>query len=143
MKMKSKILIIGIALALLSCNKETVLRTTDIPKEISEYVALHFPDNNILQVIKDIDGLKKSYDITLDGGFSLDFNRKKEIIEIEGTSELPESVIPSKLSSYVNSNFPDNYIIAWELEDKHQQIKLNNGLELEFKMNGDFIRIDS
>lgn len=141
--MKSKIIILGMAFCLLSCDKETVLSSTEIPTEISEYVTLHFPNNKILQVIKDVDGFKKSYDITLDGGITLEFNRKKEIREIDGTTELPESVIPSKLKLYVDSNFPNNFITDWELEGKNQQIGLDNGLDLEFKMNGDFIRIDS
>ena len=74
---------------------------------------------------------------------SLEFNRKKEIIDIDGVAQLPNSVIPEKILQYVTTNYPTNFITDWELDDKNQQVQLDNGLDLEFKMNGDFLRIDN
>jgi len=89
-----------------------------------------------------LDGFTKTYDVVLDNNTVLEFNRKKEVTEIKSTSKLPDSVIPVKISQYVESNFPGNYINEWELEDKHQQVGIDNGLDLEFTLSGDFIRID-
>ncbi|NLW30122.1 MAG: hypothetical protein GXY77_01545 [Fibrobacter sp.] len=74
---------------------------------------------------------------------SLEFNRKNEIIDIDGVSQLPNSVIPEKILQYVTTNYPTNFITDWELDGKNQQIELDNGLDLEFNMNGDFLRIDN
>ena len=129
--------------ALQGCDKQEILRTpTDIPVEIQKYVTTHFPDQQILQVIKETDGLTVTYDVYLDNQTELEFNRKKEIIKIESKFELPDSVIPAKIKAYVVANFPAYYIIGWELEGNHQQIKLNNDMDIEFTMDGDFIRID-
>ncbi len=137
------VLAVAMTAPLSGCDREIILNVlTDVPSEISTYVATHFPGNKILQAVKDKDGLIKTYDIVLAGNISLEFNRKKEIIDIDSDSKLPDSVIPEKLRAYVNSNFPDNFITDWELEDRNQQVGLNNGLDLEFTMNGDFIRID-
>lgn len=130
-------------LLLLSCEKEEILSSTEVPSEISNYFGTHFPDNPIIQTVKDIDGFELTYDITLEGNYYLEFNRKKEVIDIEGLSKLPDSVIPSKLLEYVSTNYADNFIIGWELDERNQQIKLDNGLELEFNMNGNFFRIDN
>jgi len=73
---------------------------------------------------------------------SLEFNRKKEIIDIDGVSQLPNSVVSEKLLQYVATNYPNNVIIDWELDDKKPKIELDNGLDLEFKMKGEFLRID-
>ncbi len=131
---------------LTSCDKETVLADNNIPSEIKSYVSTHFPTNTIVQAIKDKDGLSKSYDVILDGGFKLEFNKSYNITDVESTNKttkLPDSVIPAKLLAYVAANYPNNTIVSWELDDKNQQIELNNGLDLEFNMNGDFLRIDS
>ena len=64
-------------------------------------------------------------------------------IDIEGISKLPDSVIPSKIREYVVANYPQNHIIGWEIDGRNQQVELDNDLDLEFTMNGDFIRIDS
>lgn len=126
-----------------SCEKETVLPESDWPAEIKTFVDTHFADLAILQVVKDKDGLKKTYDVILEGGFKLEFNRKVEIIEIEGSDRLPDSVIPVKILEYVNQNYPENYIIKWEIEGRNQEVKLDNKLELEFTMSGEFLRIDN
>ncbi len=126
-----------------SCDKETIITDNDVPDEITEYVATHFPDNKIIQTIKDVDGLVKTYEVFLDGNFRLEFNRKKEIIDIEGNTELPASVIPEKIRNYVAENFPDNFITEWEIEGKNQQVGLDNDIDIEFTMDGDFIRIDA
>lgn len=141
--MKRLFLLALVPFILISCEKEDNLPLTSIPSEISNYVSTHFPDNPIINAIKDTDGFELTYDTTLEGNFFIEFNRKKEVIDIEGLTKLPDSVIPAKLLGYVTSNYPDNFIIGWEIDDRNQQIKLANGLELKFNMNGDFLRIDN
>lgn len=126
-----------------SCEKESVLPASDVPAEIKTYIETHFSENAILQVIKDKDGFTKTYDVVLEDGFRLEFNRKLEIIEIDGSSRLPDSVIPAKILDYVNQNYPGNFITDWELEGKNQQVSLDNDMDLEFNMSGGFLRIDS
>ncbi len=125
-----------------SCKKESLLSENEVPYEIDSYILTHFPTHKILQVIKDIDGFKKTYELVLDGNIKLEFNRKKEIIEIEGSSKLPDSVIPQKIREYVKTNFPNNFILEWELEKRTQKVGLDNDMDLIFKMDGSFVRID-
>ena len=80
-----------------SCDKETVVQDNDLPKEISMFITTHFPSNKIIQSIKDRDGLELTYDILLDGNIKLEFNSKKQIIDIESRDKLPNSVIPAKI----------------------------------------------
>lgn len=144
-KIRNSILVFALGMALIfltGCDKEEVLPSSDIPEEIAQYVTTHFPDHEILQVVKDRDDLTVTYEVILDGNISLEFNRDKEIVEIDASTELPDSVIPDKILEYVRTNYPDHFITDWELEGKHQKVKLNNGLELEFTMDGEFIRID-
>ncbi|MFV0471370.1 MAG: PepSY-like domain-containing protein [Paludibacteraceae bacterium] len=79
----------------------------------------------------------------MSGNFELDFNSACEIIDIDGTSQLPNSVIPQAILDYVLRNYASNVIADWELELNYQQVELNNSVELEFEMNGTFIRIDN
>lgn len=146
MKNISKLLIIAsslvLSLTLSSCNKEEIISSSKLPSEITTYISTHFPTHTVLQVTKEIDGFIKTYEIILSESLSLEFNRKKEVTDIDGISQLPNSVIPEKIRTYVSTNFSDNYIIGWKLERNTQQIKLDNGLELEFNKKGDFLRID-
>ncbi|MBX3106913.1 MAG: PepSY-like domain-containing protein, partial [Bacteroidetes bacterium] len=88
------------------------------------------------------EGLQKEYEIKLNDRTQLEFNNKYQIIKIDADTALPQSVIPAKLQSYIKTNYPQNHITEWELDNKGQEIKLNNGIKLEFSKQGDFKRID-
>ena len=141
--LKSALVAVALSVSLISCAKEKVIPVSQLPVEIKTYISTHFPSNTIVQVVKDLDGLTKTYDVMLSDQISLEFNRKNQIIDIDGKTALPNSVIPEKIRQYVTANYPTNVITDWELDDRNQQIQLDNGLDLEFTMNGDFIRIDS
>ena len=134
---------LGLLLFATSCDEEKGLSENEIPNEITTYVTTHFPTNNIIRVTEDKDGTRKSYDVVLSGNIKLEFNRQREITDIDSSSRLPDSVIPQAIRDYVSENYPDNFITDWELEDNHQQVGLNNDIDLEFTMDGEFIRVDN
>lgn len=125
-----------------ACDKERVIAEDGLPKDVSTYVQTHFPEHEIIQIVKDRDGLSVSYDVILRGGYKLEFDRKGRIKGVEGTAKLPDSVIPEPIVAYVTANYPEHYIIDWELDDKGQEVKLVNGLELKFDKNGNFLKLD-
>lgn len=145
--MKRFLLILGglfFALSLQSCNKETILTQDQVPATIKNYVTQHFPEHTILQSVEDKDGFTLTYEIILSDGFKLEFNRKKEIIEVSGKpSKLPESVVPTSIQNYVTNNYGTNFIVKWEQTSKNkQQIELDNNLELIFDNSGKFLKLD-
>lgn len=125
-----------------SKNKDVLLAEADIPSAIIAYKTTHFPEHEIVSAYKDLDDNTLNYDVLLSGAVALGFNSSYEITDIDGTTQLPDSVIPQAILDYVAQSYPVNIITDWELERNHQQIELNNGLELEFELNGAFIRID-
>ncbi len=125
-----------------ACDKESVIAEDGLPKDVSTYIQTHFPEYEIVQIVKDRDGLSLSYDVILRGGYKLEFDRKGKIEGVEGSAKLPDSVIPAPVLAYVKANYPEQYIIDWELDGKGQEVKLVNGLELKFDKNGNFLRLD-
>jgi hypothetical protein len=128
---------------LTNCEKEEIISSLDLPVEINSYISTHFPNKSILQVIKDKDGLIKSYDILLNENVSLEFNRKNEIIDIDANTKLPDSVIPNKILQFVALKYAANFVTDWQLDGNNQQVELDNGLDLEFNIKGEFLRIDN
>lgn len=130
-------------LFLVSCAKEINLPEKKIPEEIKSYITTHFPDCSILKATKDRDENDDMYEVSLSCGVKLEFNKQKNIIDIDGISKLPDSVIPAKILSYVTATYPNNYILGWEIQSNNQEVQLDNHLELVFNMSGDFLRISN
>jgi len=140
---KSLFILLCVVLAT-GCDKDDeIVPQSELSAEIQAYIGTHFPTNAISQVKIDKESGGKSYEVMLNGGIQLDFNSSNQIVDIDGTTELPDSVIPSEILVYVSQNYPSNVITDWELDDNHQQVGLDNGIELEFSMAGEFIRIDN
>lgn len=142
--MKSKL--VSIVIVLLSvffatgCDKESTISEQQIPREIKDYISLHFPNSSISRCVKD-DGDDELYEVTLTNGYRLGFNSGKLIVDIDGNTKLPDSVVPASLLAYIGSHYPGNYSIGWEIEMNTQKLQLNNNLLLVFSMTGDFLRI--
>ncbi len=122
--------------------QDRVITVSEIPEAIHTYIKTHFPNQTIVKAEIDVEWTKEEYEIKLNDRTELEFDSKFQIKKIDGKGELPSTVIPLEISNYVKANYPDNVITDWELNRKHQEVELNNGLELEFTLEGEFIRID-
>jgi|SRR5690554_3634055 len=143
-----KLLLFSFLFTFLACSDDGLNRSqrnleiSEIPKEIVAYKEIHFPDNKIVRAIEELDRGVLTYELFLERNFELEFNEYFQIIEIEGKSKLPDSVIPIPILEYVAQHYPDNFITDWELEGHYQKVGLNNKIELEFELNDDFIKVD-
>ena len=122
---------------------DVLLSEDEIPTAIKTYIETHFPSNTIVRAEKDTENNTITYEIYLNENINLEFDSASNIIDVDGVIQLPNSVIPQSILDYVSVNYPNNVITDWELEFNHQQVELNNNIELEFEMNGNFIRIDN
>lgn len=143
-----KLLLFSFLFAFLACSdngldrNQRLLETNEIPTKILRYKEEHFPENEIVRAIEETNHGVFTYELFLEGNFELDFNEYFQIVEIEGKTKLPDSVIPTPILEYVVQHYPDNFITDWELEGHYQKVELDNGIELEFELNGDFIKMD-
>ncbi|MFT3740770.1 MAG: PepSY-like domain-containing protein [Breznakibacter sp.] len=141
--MKKLAILALVSVTLASCEEETTMAVDEVPTEITTYTSTHFPENAIVKAVKDKEKGTHSYEISLEGGYYLEFNSQKEVTDIEGVSKLPDSSIPTGLLEYVQQNYPDFHIVGWETDGTGQELELNSGLELKFNAQGEFLRIDN
>lgn len=135
--------LIMFSFSLTSCAQDKIIPSSELPSEIKTYLKTHFPNNTVLQATVDKELFSKSYEVILQDNFTLEFDSKHRVTDISSKSELPNSVIPKPILDYIKTNYPNNTITDWELDDKNQQIELENGINLEFNMQGEFLRIDN
>ena len=128
----------------MSCDndKDEIVDETRLPTIAQEFVQVHFPAAKVNQVVRDKDNNDVDYDVILDNGTRLAFDKDGNLEDIESKTKLPDSVIPAKVLEYVTENYPDLQIIEWEKDRTDQEVKLSNNLELKFDLSGTFLRID-
>src|SRR5690606_6193880 len=143
--MKSICLIFFIltAVTLSSKAQDKIISPQDLPEKIQTYIKAHFPQQLVLQAVKDREDLKTTYEVSLKDLTKLEFSSKGKVVEIDGKSKLPDSVIPAEIRTYTQAKHPENFIKSWEKDSREQTVELNNGLDLEFDLKGNFLRYDN
>lgn len=142
--MKSKTFLIATACAslfLYSCEKEEVVKAEDLPQTAKEFISNNFANETVTSVVKEESGKNVSYDVVLNNGTTLEFNKAGEPTDIESQTKLPDSVIPAGIQNYVRTNYATEVITAWELEGTNQDIELSNQLELRFDKDHNFVSL--
>ena len=126
-----------------SCEKnDSHINAALLPDAAKSFLSAHYGSMEILGVVKDYDDLGYTYDVRLADGTLIEFRKNGEWKQIENRSEgVVGSVIPAKIADYLTTNYPTNFVIDIERE-RHYDVELNDGLDLEFGLDGDFIRID-
>lgn len=125
--------------------QEKIITQDQLPKEAMTFVNKHFSGNTIEYAIMEKNYVKSDeYKVRLSGGTEVEFNQKGEWKEINGhLNEIPTEFIDKNILNYVNSKFANTKIVKIEKGDfGKQEVKLSNGLELQFDSKGNFVRVD-
>lgn len=117
----------------------------NVPKKIANYVAIHFPNNPVVDFEIDSDNGRVKYDVELRDGTDLKFNHRMNVIKIDSdlySRPLPASVVPAPIIRYVKANFPSSSVVKWKRERGGYDVELDNDMELRINSKGILIKID-
>ena len=121
------------------------LTVSEIPQNILDFIEDNFPGAVIDEAEKENNG---NYEIELENDVELIFSSSEEFLgqaEDENEDDFDDDEIapgdlPQNILDYLSENYPDNVIIEAEIEDDGEyEVTLDNGVELEFDADGNFI----
>ena len=115
-----------------------------LPTEARELIKSHFAEASIsyLKVDKNLFRVE-GYDVRLTDGTELDFNSKGQWTEIEAEKNaVPASLIPDVIKKYMKQNYNEQRVKKIKHNRRGYELKLSNGLEVEFDNMGNFLRLD-
>lgn len=123
----------------MAAQNNQVTAKNDLPVKIQEYLDKSFPGYKVLRVEKDKNDNTPDYEIYLEKDIVLDFDKNNNIESIDARAKLPDTAVPAQILSYVKTNYPSASIFDWEMDDRQQEVTLDNGNELKFSKDGAFI----
>ncbi len=124
--------------------QESIITKNELPKTAQKFVSDYFAKSTIDYVKMDKETFSTDYKVKFTDGSEIEFDSKGEWIEIDGNKTvIPTGFIQKSILTYVKEKFPNTQIIKIEKgRFGKQEVKLSNGLELEFNSKGEFKRID-
>ena len=141
--MKHSTVILFIALFIASCfNASAQNESKPLPQPAQEFIAKHFPGKTVVETQYNRNDNSKRHEAKLNDGTKFDFNPDGECTEIESKSPLPDSVLPENIRTYVQATHAGQTIVKWKRDSNNQEIELSNGTDIDFDLNGKFMRVD-
>jgi len=145
--MKTIIYLVALVLAFSSCDDEKEISVSSLPDVSREFITTHFKGVGFSLLEEDKDNGSTTYDVTLNNGVTLEFEKSGDwsSIECEFTI-MPKSIIdliPEGISTYLSEKHIDSKIIQIEKERNIFEIEINNHAnDLIFTTDGTFVRYD-
>lgn len=116
----------------------------DLPQSVTTFLSEQYPNVAIAkyEVKSNIGG--KEFEVKLNNGVEVDFDAEGNWNEIKDPNGVPQALVPEKIRSYVDQNYAGIKIESFNKKSDRNKMKadLLNGVDLEFDMEGKFLRID-
>ncbi|GIJ94120.1 hypothetical protein CAPN002_13380 [Capnocytophaga stomatis] len=125
--------------------QETIITHNELPHNAQSFIKKHFSKYTLDYVILDKEFFSSDdYTVRFSEGIKIEFDEKGDWTEIDGNyTEIPTEFISKNILSYVKTKFINTKIVKIEKGIfGSQEVKLSNGLELEFDSQGNFRRVD-
>lgn len=138
------IILASLTLCLSSCSGNAqVVPFSQLPTAAQTFVQTYFAEADIAVVLVDKDGLYDEYTVTMNNRIQMEFDHNGSLEEIKtGQLPVPQGIVPAAIDQYVATHFPNAFIVEYSVNRRTQKVELNNRLDLEFDLKGNFIRID-
>lgn len=126
-----------------ACSQDQVGTFDQLPQNAQELINQHFNKDNIslIKIDKDLTG--NEYEVIFVDGTDLEFDKNGNLIKVDcGLTQVPTALVPEQVTTYVSTNYPNNFITEWGKEDRGWKAELNNGVDLLFNSQYEFTGID-
>jgi hypothetical protein len=104
-----------------------------LPATAQRLLSSEFSAKQISFIKAERDFLTLDYDVVFSDGSAIEFNSKGQWEEVNcRLGDVPPGLVPEAISQYLAANYPSEHIQQIERQRRGYEVKLTNGLELEF-----------
>lgn len=120
-------------------DNDRVITFDQLPAPAQELLKKHFAEKVPLIITVDWDDYKVIYQ----SGEKVEFDKKGNWKDLDcKVSRVPVALIPEQIKANVKATFPGAIIIKLDRDRRGYDVKLNNGMELEYNKKFQVVDID-
>ena len=134
---------------ILSCNilasagNDKPISVTILPTKAQILLTNYFGNQKVALATIESGIVNRSYDVVLQNGTKLEFNKKGELTEVDcKQGVVPVNLIPLSIKNYLRNNYPGQSVKKLEIKKNEYEVELSNGIDLTFNKHFQLIDID-
>ena len=114
-----------------------------LPAKVQTLLSQHFNGQKVMLVTIESGVVSRSYDVVLQNGTKLEFDKKGNLTEIDCKQDIvPAQLIPQAIRNYLKDNYAGQSVKKIEMNKNEYEVELVNGLDLTFNKHFQLIDID-
>lgn len=121
----------------------------NLPQNILDFISTYYPGVEIEEAERENNG---NFEVELENDVELIFDGDGNFLGIaqdeneddqgEDEEDINPSQLPQSILDYIAANYPENTIIEAERDSEGYEVTLNNGVELEFDLDGNLLSVE-
>ena len=114
-----------------------------LPAKVQTLLSQHFNGQKVMLVTIESGVVSRSYDVVLQNGTMLEFDKKGNLTEIDCKQDIvPAQLIPQAIRNYLKDNYAGQSVKKIEMNKNEYEVELVNGLDLTFNKHFQLIDIN-
>ena len=122
---------------------ERQINVGHMPKGALDFLKSYYADSLVTSANVERGVLDTDYEVKLSDGTEIDFDKRGQWTEVSNNRlGVVPRMLPLKITEYVKTKYPDANYIKIERGQSKYEVKLTNGLELLFSLDGQMLGFD-
>lgn len=144
---KFTVILAGLVMAALPvaalASDDRPIEVKELPAAAQQFIQTHFPGVGVSYATVDSDLMSKEYKVVFTDGRKVEFSKNGEWKEVSAKhAELPAAIVPQPIRDYVAKHHAHQTIRQIERDRHGYEVKLSNGLEIDFNKHFAVVKID-
>jgi len=132
-------MVMTMSLTMSADDDDRVITYQQLPQAAQTFLKKNFAKKVPLVVTADWD----DFTIVYESGERVEFDRNGNWKDIEcRASKVPVDLIPGQITAYLSKNYPGKSVVKLERRRMGYEVRINNGMEIEFNRNFQVIDVD-
>ena len=136
-------LLVALAVGSAKAYADRPIEHEKLPQRVHQFIKQHYPHATItLAKSEGIEFINREYEVLLSNDTRIEFRGNGEWEQIDSREELPMSIVPREIASFVTNRYPMAKVTDMERGRRYSEVTLSNGKELSFDSDYRLVDID-
>lgn len=143
-KLMTLLLIVLSTIGVASAHDRIVYNDSPLPANARTLLSQHFKTKvHFVKIDKNLMGSVNEYEVVLKNGTEVEFDSNGNLKSVNaGTNGVPSSLVLPAIQTYVKKNCKNQKLVELDIYKDKYKIELQDGRDLVFDRNGNFLRED-
>lgn len=119
------------------------IEVRELPAAAQQFIQTYFPGVQVSYATVDSQLMSKDYKVVFTDGRKVEFAKNGEWTEVEAKhAEMPVGIVPQQIRNYIAKHHAGQAVRQIERDRRGYEVKLTNGIELDFNKQFAVVGID-